>query len=83
MPAACSNQLVDKFLMYADDTDTWTVKQYHKLGRYVNAFVINGQTCAAVQNGYTHSMMSYDDVDNVWTTEHERIDNASGTETFC
>ena len=74
---------VDKCLMYADDTDTWTVKRYNKLGSAVNAFVKRGQICAAVENGSTYSMMSYDDVDNVWKAEHERIDNAWETRLFC
>ena len=73
----------DKCLMYADDTDTWTVKQYDKLGDRVNAFVKRGQICAAVQNGFTYSMMSYDDVNNVWKTEREKIDNAWNTWLFC
>ena len=97
MPVACTNHVagvvvhedrikvitVDKCLMYADDTDTWTVKQYNKLGSAVNAFVRRGQICAAVQNGGTYSMMSYDDVDNVWKTEHEMIDKAWETRLFC
>ena len=97
MPVACSNHeagvvvhegrikviTVDKCLMYADDTDTWTVQQYNKLGRYVNAFLRKGQICAVVQNDCTYSVMSYDDVDNVWKTEHERIENAWSTELFC
>ena len=97
MPVACSSNeagvvvhedrikviTVDKCLIYANDTDTWTVKQYSKLGRAVNAFVRGGQICAAVQNGDTYSMMSYDDVDNVWTTEHEKIDNVWRTGLFC
>ena len=97
MPVACSSDVsgvvvhegrikvitVDKCLMYADDTDTWTVKQYNKLGRFVNAFVRGGQICAAVRNGDTYSMMSYDDVDNLWKTEHEKIDNAWETWLFC
>ena len=74
---------VDKCLMYADDTDTWTVKQYDKPGDAVNVFVRRGQICAAVQNGGTYSMMSYDDVDNVWKTEHEKIDNAWEMRLFC
>ena len=74
---------VDKCLMYADDTDTWTVKQYNTLGDTVNVFVRRGQIYAAVLNGGTYSMMSYDDVDNVWKTEHERIDNAWYTWLFC
>ena len=74
---------VDKCLMYADDTDTWTVKQYNTLGSHVNAFVRRGQICAAVQNGGRYSMMSYDDVENVWKSEHERIDNAWQTRLFC
>ena len=73
----------DKCLIYADDTDTWTVKQYNKLGRYVNAFVRRGQIYAAVGEGNTHSMMSYDDVDNVWQTDHQRIDNAWLSWLFC
>ena len=45
---------------------------------------MRGQICAAVQNDdSTFSMMSYDDVDNVWKTEHERIDNAWYTWFFC
>ena len=97
MPVACVSNIdgvvvhedrikvitVDKCLMYADDTDTWTVKQYNKLGNTVNAFVRRGQICAVVQNGGIYSMMSYDDVDNVWKTEHEKIDNALNTKVFC
>ena len=67
---------VDKCFVYDDDTDTWTVKQYNRLGHAIKAFVRRGQIFAAVQNIGTHSMMSYDDSDNVWKTEHERIDNA-------
>ena len=74
---------VDRCLMYADDTDTWTVKRYNKLGDRINAFVRRGQICAVVQNGRTFSMMSYDDVDNVWKTEHEKIDKVWGTGLFC
>ena len=74
---------VDKCLIYADDTDTWTVKPYNKLGDRIKAFVRRGQICAAVQNGDTYRMMRYDDVDNVWKTEHERIDNAWETGLFC
>ena len=74
---------VDKCLMYADDTDTWTVKQYNKLGDAINAFIKSRQICAAVQNGDTFSMMSYDDVDNVWKTEHEKMDDAWDTSLFC
>ena len=93
MPVACRRQetgvvvhegrikviTVDKCLMYADDTDTWTVKRYNKLGETVNAFVRSGQICALVRNDRTFSMMSYNDVDNAWKTEHERIDNVWGT----
>ena len=97
MPVACGSTVagvvvhedrikvitVDKCLMYDDDTDTWTVKRYNKLGDAVNAFVRRGQICAAVQDGVTYSMMSYDDVDNVWKTEREKIDNAWYTRFFC
>ena len=79
MPVACSSDrdgivvhegrikviTVDKCLMYADDTDTWTVKQYNKLGDAISAFVRSRQICVAVQNGDTCCMMTYNDVDNV------------------
>ena len=74
---------VDKCLMYTDDTDTWTVKQYNKLGDRINAFVRRGQICPVVRNGGTFSMMSYNDVDNVWKNEHEEIDDAWDTWLFC
>ena len=74
---------VDRCLMYADDNDTWTVKQYNRIGDKINALVRRGQICAAVRNFPTFSMMSYDDVDNVWKIEHEKIDNAWYTWLFC
>ena len=74
---------VDKCLMYDDDTDAWTVKQYSTLGYSVNAFVKRGLVYAAVRNGRTYSMRRYDDVDNVWKTEHETIDSALNTKLFC
>ena len=74
----------DKCLMYDDDTDTWTVKQFKRLGGSVNVFVWGGLIYAAVQNDDgSFSMMSYDGVDNVWKTEHEEIDNALQTWVFC
>ena len=74
---------VDKYLVYADDTDTWTVKHYNRLGSHLNAFVRRGQICAVVRNGDTFSMISYDDVDNVWKTEHEKMDDPCNTRLFC
>ena len=75
---------VDKCLMYSDDTDTWTVKRYNKLSSRVNAFVKRGQICAVVRNGDGNFIIiSYNDVDNVWKTEHEQIDNAWCTSSFC
>ena len=96
MPVACDSDVagvvvhegrikvitVDKCLIHADDTDTWTVKRYNKLGDAINAFILGGHICAVVQNGGTFSMMSYDDVDNVWKTEREKIDNVFCTRFF-
>ena len=97
MPVACSSFnagvivhegrikviTVDKCLIYADDTDTWTVKQYDRLGDAMNAFVRGRQIYAVVRNGAIYSMMSYNDVDNVWNIEHRWINNARGTGLFC
>ena len=99
MPVACSSHgdgvvvhedrikviTTDKCLVHSYDTDTWTVKHYYKLGHAVNAFVRNGKIWSVVLNHdtYTYSMMSYDDVDNVWNTEHKSIDNACLTSLFC
>ena len=74
---------VDQCLIYADDTDTWTCKQYNVLGKALKTFVSSGQIWAVVCNSGTYSMMSYDDVDNVWKTEYERIVNAWYTWLFC
>ena len=104
MPVACSSHeagvvvhedrikviTVDKCLMYADDTDTWTEKHYNKVGVAVNAFVERGQICAAVENNHptwfrygTYSMLSYDDVNNVWKTEHDEVADAWKSWLFC
>ena len=96
MPVACDSDeagvvvhegrikvITVKCLMYADDTDTWTVIRYNKLGDDLNAFVLGRQICAVVQNGGSFNMMSYDNVHNVWKTEHEEIDKVWGTWLFC
>ena len=67
--------------MYADDTDTWTVKHYNKLGYSVNAFVRRGQICAAVNDKCR--MQNCDDEGNVWTTEHKSIENKSCIDVHC
>ena len=74
---------VDKCLMYVDDTDTWTVKQYNKLGDRVNAFVKNGQIWASEFQDGVYGLRSYDDEHNVWTTEHWNVSNAGRTRLFC
>ena len=75
---------VDKCITYADDINTWSdIKRHNQLGDKVHAFVRSGQIYAAVQNGDTYSMMSYDDKDKMWKTEHERIDQAWRAKLFC
>ena len=97
MPVACANFeggvvvhkgrikvfTVDKCLIYADDTDTWTVKQYNTLGQAVKTVVRGGQIWAVVFNSGTYSMMSYDDVDNVWKTEYKRLVKARFSWLVC
>ena len=73
-------------MIYVDDTDTWTVKQYNPFverGKAANFFVMRDQIWAAVPNDDTYSMMSYDDMYNVWKTEHKIIDNMWGKKLFC
>ena len=78
---------VDTCLMYVNETDTWAVKTFTRIGgngTTINAFIRKGQIWAALQKpDGTHSMMSYDDVDNVWKTEREGIDIAGYTGLFC
>ena len=109
MPIACTSEAagivvhddgikvitVESCLMYAADTDTWTVKSYNKLGSQVKAIVRRGQICAVVQddvlieNGRAwsrdFSTMSYDDVENVWktVTKFESMDDVWDTTFFC
>ena len=81
----------DTCLMYAADTDTWTLKSYYKLGSQVHAIVRRGQICAVarnnvvVENGPTFCTMSYDAVNNVWktVTGPGNIDNVWDTTFFC
>ena len=97
MPVACDNEVagvvvheekikvitLDKCLIYSDDTDTWTVKQYSNLGDAVKAFVRSGRIWAAVQRRGVLNVMSYDDVDNVWSVEHWRLDNVLNIKLIC
>ena len=72
----------DRCMIYDDDTDTWTVQQFDDLGGGINAFIKRGKIWAVVRNG-TYRLMTYVDVDNVWNTELEGIDNALYTTLFC
>ena len=97
MPEACSSDVagvvvhedrikvitVDQCLMYDDDTNTWAFKQFDRLGDKVKAFVRSGQICATVWNDDICSIMNYDEVNNVWKTEHEAIDNTGESTLFC
>ena len=74
---------VDQCLIYADDTDTWTVKQYNNVGDAIKPHVRRGQICAAVWNNGTYRMMCYNDVDNVWKTENKKVVNSWRTKLFC
>ena len=79
----------DRCLLYADDTDTWTVQQYDDIGEYVNVFVKRGQIWAATEDdndfyndNRSYSILSYDDVNNEWKTEKENIKNVWYTRFF-
>ena len=74
---------VDSCVVYDANTDTWTGQHYNKLGYNVNAFIKRGQIWAAVLRDVGCSLMSYDGVHNVWTTEHEHAENAIKTKLFC
>ena len=96
MPEACSSEgagivvhenrikvnTKDRCMMYDDDTDTWAVQQYDDLGGRVKTFIERRKIWAVVRNG-TYRLMTYVDVDNVWNTELEGIDNALYTTLFC
>ena len=74
---------IDSFLMYDEETDTWTVKHYNQIGYYVNAFVRNGQIWAVVWHVGRCTLMSYDDLNNVWETDHAYPKKAINTKLFC
>ena len=80
----------DKCLVYDENTDSWSVKHFNTIGERVNAFVKQGQICAAVPTYYygpqlstiqSHRVMCYDDVMNKWRTV-KKIDNRTSDEKF-
>ena len=97
MPVACNSSVsgvvvhedrikvitVDRCLMYAEDTDTWTVQQYKRLGNYVNAFIKCGQIWIVVQYNGEFKMGSFNLEGNFKQVEHESIDNAWSLKLFC
>ena len=62
----------DACLTYAEDSDSWSVKRYKKIGDYVKVFLAKEQVHAAVSNFYNferaHRVLRYDDQENVWIT---------------
>ena len=74
---------VDRCMMYADDTDTWTVQRYARLGNNVNAFIKCGQIWAVVLDSGVFRMASYNLEDNLWRVEHESIYKACSLKLFC
>ena len=74
---------VDRCLTYDADADTWSSKSFDKLGKAINAFIRKGQIWAVVDNSDLHSILSYDDVNNVWETESEGMNHTFRTRLFC
>ena len=63
-----------KYLMsYEQESDTWSVKEYEKLEDMSTALIVNGELCTCTNKNGKHSLMKYDEEDNVWNVKIDNI----------
>ena len=63
-----------KHLMsYEQESNTWSVKEYEKLGWTPTALIVDGDLCTCINRDGKYSLMSYDEEDNVWNVKIDNI----------
>ena len=59
----------EHLMSYEQKFDTWSVKEYEKLGWAPTALIVDGEICTCVTRIGKCSLMSYADEDNVWNVK--------------
>ena len=65
----------EHLMSYEQESDTWSVKEYEKLGWVPTALIMDGEICTCIYEYGECSMMSYDEENNVWNVKIDVIPN--------
>ena len=63
----------ERLMSYEQESDTWSVKEYEKLGWVPTALIMDGEICTCIYEYGECSMMSYDEENNVWNVKIDII----------
>ena len=63
----------EHLMSYEQESDTWSVKEYEKLGWVPTALIMDGEICTCIYEYGECSMMSYDEENNVWKVKIDNI----------
>ena len=63
----------EHLMSYGQESDTWSVKEYEELGCVATALIVDGELCTCIEEDGKHSLMSYDEEDNVWNVKIDNI----------
>ena len=63
----------EHLMSYEQESDTWSVEEYEKLGRVPTALIVDEELRAITWRDENYSLMSYDEEDNVWDVKIDNI----------
>ena len=63
----------EHLMTYEQESDTWSVKTYQKLGWVKTALIMDGELCTCIKEDEKYYLMSYDEEDNVWNVKIDNI----------
>ena len=63
----------EHLMSYEQESDTWSMKEYEKLGDVPTALIVDEELCTCINKDGKRSLMSYDKEDNVWNVKIDNI----------
>ena len=63
----------EHLMSYEQESDTWSVKEYEDMGKVPAALIVDRELCTCVHRNGKHSLVSYDEEDNVWNVKIDNI----------
>ena len=64
----------EHLMSYEQESDSWSVKEYKVLAGWVpTALIVDGELCTCIGKDGNHSLIGYDEEDNVWNVKIDNI----------